>query len=334
MAAPGQSFMTQGAGAYFTNQTLSKELRSVAQPLARFRQFCRRDPQFGKRSGSKLLFNKLSNLAADASTGAIIAEGQPIPRDGFTTTQGECLAVPSGQGIPWTEEYEVQSEFEPRDPIESRAVDHMAKAMDYRASVPFTSAPVIYTPTGATSALRGYTLVEDGVADAVVGARAVELWDLKNIADIARSGRYGLDTGTVRYPPIPPYDGANYALIADVSLARAIKDDASWENAQFYGDPDKLFTGETGRIYGVRVIEENHLLDVLPNSAQGGQGIFIGDDPAIECVVTPEEVRIDIPRDFGRDLAMAWYYLGGFARIWDVATDGDNRIIRIDGAAS
>lgn len=327
MAVPGQSFGTQAAGAYFTNQTLSKELRSVAQPLARFRQFCRKDPQFGKRSGSKLLFNKLKNIGATASTGAIIGEGQPIPRDGFEITQGECIAIPSGQAIPWTEEYEVQSEFEPRDPIESRIVDHMAKSLDYRASEPFLNGEVVYTPlTGTTSSLH-----HDGTGGTIFD-RDFLLSDVKNMADTARSGRYEFSGGTERLPPMPPFDGQNYILLADVKLARGLKDDSSWESAQYYGDPEKLFSGETGRIYGVRVIEENHILDTFSGiSSNLAQGIFFGDDPAIECVVTPEEVRVDIPRDFGRDMAMAWYYLGGFSEVWSHATDGDNRMIRIGG---
>lgn len=329
----GQSFLTQAAGAYFTNQTLSRQLRAVAQPLARFRQFCRKDPQFGKRSGQKLLFNILANIGADPSTGAIIAEGQPIPRDGFQIFQRECIAIPSGQGIPWTEEFESMSEFEVRDPIESRAVDHMAKALDYRASIPFRQAEVVYAPTGSNLAPT-YSLLADATGGAITD-RNVTLFDVKNISDIMRSGRYNFDGGTVRLSPVPPYDGMNLMCVGSVQFCRALKEDSQWQNAQYYGDPEKLFSGEVGRIYGVRVVEENHIMSTLPTiTGFGGEAVFFGDDPAIECVVTPEEVRIDLPRDFGRDMAMAWYYLGGFARtITYTGTSGiqDNRIIRLYG---
>jgi len=50
-----------------------------------------------------------------------------------------------------------------------------------------------------------------------------------------------------------------------------------------------------------------------------GEGVFVGDDAVWEAIAVPEEVRINVPGDFGRDEATAWYYLGGFARIWDYA---------------
>jgi len=48
-------------------------------------------------------------------------------------------------------------------------------------------------------------------------------------------------------------------------------------------------------------------------------------------VATMEEIREAIPGDFGRDMALAWYYLGGFAHIWDynATTEPDNRVVRL-----
>lgn len=37
----------------------------------------------------------------------------------------------------------------------------------------------------------------------------------------------------------------------------------------------------------------------------------------MEFVVQPEEIHIELPREAGSDLAMAWYSLGGFSRAFD-----------------
>jgi hypothetical protein len=338
--------LTQDSGGFFTNQTLSRQLRSPGQPITRWRQLTKKDPQFGKRSGQKLLFNRVLNLKADPKNGALLAEGQPIPRDGFVISQGECLAQASGQGIPWTEEFQVQSEFDTNDPIESRALDHEVKALDYRAADPFLTCKYKYSPTGNPTegdqynqGNFGFTMTFDGTApnDAT---RSFRVWDFRNVADMMKNGRYrAVNTADVfarTVAPAPTWDGQSFLAVVSVEACRAIKEDPKWEEAQYYGDPEKLFTGEAGRLYGIRFIEENHVLKAIAgggmdvhNTDVAGEAMVIAKDPAMECVVTPEEIRIDIPRDFGRDQAMAWYYLGGWARIWDGDNKTDNRIVHM-----
>ena len=58
-------------------------MRAMGQPMVRYRQFCDKDPQYGKRSGQTLLFNKKSNASGTAIGGRIIGIGQPIPRCNF-----------------------------------------------------------------------------------------------------------------------------------------------------------------------------------------------------------------------------------------------------------
>jgi len=51
-------------------------------------------------------------------------------------------------------------------------------------------------------------------------------------------------------------------------------------------------------------------------SAAHGEAVFFGDDAVLEAVAIPEEVRYDLPKDFGRNKAVAWYGLLGFQIIW------------------
>ena len=333
----GQSFQTNSYGKFFAVPKLSKKLRAAAQPLMRWRQFTDKDDQFGKREGDTLLFDKILNVDAGAGAGAIIAEGQPIPRSAFKTVQSQVVAKPSGLAIGWTEELENFSEFDVRDPIKSRLVDYMAKALNFRAYEEFRTAPVQYL-VASTVGAGSFVLNPTGnTTPTHTTTGNVTLGDLRNIIDALKKGNYGAINSVAQVAaPCPTYDGANYMCIGSVDFCRAIKDDNEFEDAAKYGDPERLFSGEVGRIYGTRIVEDNHILGTLVLAASSttgkkGQAVFFGSEPVMEVVVVPEEVRIDLPADFNRDRAMAFYYLGGFSRVWNynVTTEPENRIVTL-----
>jgi len=129
---------------------------------------------------------------------------------------------------------------------------------------------------------------------------------------------------------IEKYEGENYVCIASVNAVRGLKDDSKWEDAAKYGDPERLFSGEVGRYYGVRFIEENNALsNILGSGAQYGEAVFFGADAVMEGIAIPEEVRAKTPTDYGRSKGLAWYFLGGFKKIWDYTDDGEYHIVHI-----
>lgn len=71
---------------------------------------------------------------------------------------------------------------------------------------------------------------------------------------------------------------------------------------------------------------------MLGSGTAFGEAVFFGGDAVREGIVIPEEIRIDLPKDFGRDQGIAWYYLGGFVKTWDYSTDGETRIIHVTSA--
>jgi len=91
-----------------------------------------------------------------------------------------------------------------------------------------------------------------------------------------------------------------------------------------------LAIGEVGKYYGCRFIEETNVLsNVIGTGSVFGESVFFGADAVREGIVIPEEIRMDIPKDFGRDQATAWYALLGFVKTWDFSTDGETRIIHV-----
>ena len=97
-----------------------------------------------------------------------------------------------------------------------------------------------------------------------------------------------------------------------------------------YTQPDRLIRGEVGRLYGCRVIETNHAAALDGNKVANtfGEAIIFGDDPLIEGVAVPEELRAKIPQDFGRDKSIGWYFLGGWKLTWRSGTTPANDVIR------
>lgn len=334
MASGGQSWFSNEVGKYLSNDTLSRKLRAFAQPTMRYRQFVERDQQFGKRSGQRLLFDKRTNLSSTGSDGALIPENEPIPRDRMLFLQGTVTAYESGRGVGWSELFQQFSEFETRDPISSALGDHMARALNYRAyNEGFNLGKIVYTPTGSDIAPTFYWSIT-GTAGAAA-SRDAQVLDLKNIVDAMREGVYGSGASPTGNNSAPAefWDGANMVAIGSVSWNRAIKDDPEYERAQYYGDPEKLFSGETGRIYATRNVEDNHIARRI--NGYGGEVTIIGADAVMEVTVTGEEIREALPADFGRDMAMAWYYLGGSSPIWSYgttsgdATESMNSIVRV-----
>src|SRR3990167_7522210 len=72
------------------------------------------------------------------------------------------------------------------------------------------------------------------------------------------------------------------------------------------------------------------------NDGLYGEACFFGADAVREGVAIPEEIRVGIPTDFGRDQAIAWYALLGFQQVWSQSgilngqADGQTRIITVD----
>ena len=88
--------------------------------------------------------------------------------------------------------------------------------------------------------------------------------------------------------------------------------------------------GEIGRYYDTRIVEENNALSrVLGSTAFAGEALFFGEDPIVEGVALPEEIRAKIPEDYGRSKGTAWLYLGGWSLTWDTAAAGEAKIVHV-----
>ena len=318
----GQKWSVSAEGGYFANPELSKKLRSAAQPMTKFRQFVRAEPGFGKGKGDTLYFNKVSNIQ---DKGGKLQELVRIPASKFLIRQGSVVVDEWGNSIPYTGKLEALSEFDLTNPIQRALRDDMAKSIDIAVATAFKLSKTCYIPTGAAAG----SWDNDGTPTASATSN-LTLFHIKEIVDALRSGVFGANT----YAPVAPYSGpdGDYIGLFSVKAARGIKDDPEFEEWAKYTQADRLFKGEIGRIYGVRVIETNHL-DALSNGVGTnsvlGEALIFGEDPVVEAVAVPEELRAKIAEDYGRDKGVAWYALLGWNIVWDATTDGETRVVRV-----
>lgn len=304
-----QSWVQGPRGGYLTSVELSRQVRVAAQNMQRFRQFVRPEAEFGRNMGDTLQFNKVSNLEG---SGRVIGETETVPTTQLTIYKDTVTAKEYTLGVDFTWTLEILAKLDIREIVINALKDDMAKTLDKAAADQFKATDLVYTPTG-TDLNKTSTLGTTGTP--VTATRNIAAWDIKNIVDEMRS--------TYR---MPYYDGRDYTAVATTTFLRGLKDDTEYVESVKYGDPDRFFSGECGRYYGTRFVEESNALN--GNRAGGlGEAVFFGQDPVVEIAVYPEEIQAKVGTDFGRDGALRWVWVGGFKRTWDFSSEGEARAV-------
>ena len=304
----GQLWVTNSLGGYFGSDELSKRVRHAAQTMQRFRQFTDIEAAHGKNSGDTVLFDKISNIA---TAGGSLTETSTIPKSNFTITQGSLVVNEWGNSIANTLKAKVLAEVSVPDAVTTVLRNDMAVVLDSEVAAHFQ--------TSDYKAMCINTATTTFSSAGTAGSSAVANMSDKNVRDIIDK---------MKILNIPKVNG-EYICVASTTSIRGLYDffEAKAQNTTMA----PLAIGEVGKYYGGRFIEETNVLSNVLNSVYG-EAVFFGADAVREGVVTPEEIRIDIPKDFGRDMATAWYALLGFVKTWDFTDDGETRIIHVSSA--
>lgn len=133
---------------------------------------------------------------------------------------------------------------------------------------------------------------------------------------------------------VPGWRGSEeYICLASTKALRGVKNDPEWRAWRTYINPgDAFLKGEVGSIENIRFIEVNHTNALSNAKGTGsvlGEAVFFGDDAVAMAVAMDPELRAAIPGNFGLSHAVAWVGLFEYGLIWDTATDGQARIIRL-----
>lgn len=314
----GQMYAVSTLGGNWAVPELTAKLRSVSQPMFRLRGLCDVKEAIGKGRGDTWLFDKAGNVAVQGGT---LVETQTIPETQFVTNQGTGTIYEYGNSVPFTGKLQALGKFEVESVTEQRLRDDMVKVLESAAGDQFTATEFI----AVCVATNTVAITTNGTATATATAN-LSAANVRTIVDFMKKKL------------VPKYDGRNYVCVASVEALAGLHADAGsggWVDVSKYTAEfaKNVISGEVGNFYNTRFLEETgYLSNSIGSGGKYGQAVFIGSDNVYEAVSIPEEIRVKVPADYGRDLGLAWYALLGFKKVWDYSVDGEQHIVFVTSA--
>ncbi len=328
----GQLWSVASEGGYFYSDELSDELRNALQPLTKFRQLADAEDgaEKGLHRGESFTWNVYSDIGTQGRT---LTENVPMPESNFTVAQRSLTITEAGNSVPYTGKLSSLGKHDVVTIIDKVLKNDARKYFDIEVWEEFNSTKLTVAPASGTST-TAVTLETTGTCT-VTNNVAMGADHVKAIVDVMKERN------------IPAFRNDDYAAISHPTTFRTFKNDL--EAIHQYTDRGlvHIFAGEMGRYEGCRFIEQNHIpkggaddsttFDAYSgtadawNNAKSSWAFFFGGDTVMEAMVVPEEMRARIPGDYGRAKGVAWYYLGGFGIVHDVAADA--RIVKWESAA-
>ena len=322
----GQIWGISSLGGYLYSRQLTNVLRMAVQPMVKFRQFAdvQDASQQGRRKGDTFTWDITSDVA---TPGTVLVETNTLPQTNFTLTQGTLTVTEAGNSVPYSEKLNNLSKFPVIRLIEKVLKNDATKAFDRLAWNQFNQTPLRIVGGGSTAAPT-IALTTNGTATGT-NTVAYSTGAAKLIVDLMKERN------------IPAYLGDDYYAIAWPTTLRGFKNNL--ETIHQYSDTGfkLIMNGEIGRYENTRYIEQTNI--VKGNSTDGisnGTGtwsagssdwiFFFGNDTVAEGITVEEEMRGQIPTDYGRSMGVAWYYLGGFGLVQTLASNA--RIVKWDSA--
>ena len=297
----------------YKSHALSKRLYQAAVEKATFVDHVRPVEGFGKKQGDTVTLTRVSRITEPTS--GKLTEGTRISEDTFALTTTSITVSEYGRAVPFTSLGDDLSFFDLENPIQQKLVEQQKLVLDAAAATQFKNAKIKYVPTG----LAANNITTNGTAGASATAN-LNLWHVEQICD------YLFDTLFA-----PTLEGDEYIGIFRTLGLRGIKQDPAWDEWHKYTDPQAKYTGEVGKLEGIRFIETNHnaALGKVGTSSVLGSGVVFGADAVAMAEVLTPELRAAIPSDFGRSKAVAWYGILEFGIIWDTGNAGQARIVHM-----
>jgi len=316
----GQLWATDTLGGYMYSDELSDVLRTVLQPLQRFRQFCDAQDASGKglNKGDEYSWNIYSDVA---TAGGELNETDVMPETNFTISKQTLTITEYGNSVPYTAKLDNLSKHPVKEIVNKALKNDANKAMEQAAHAQFDRTLIRVQPTSGNSA-TAITVTTNGAASQT-NAIALANTHVKLIVDEMKERN------------VPVYDGQNYFAVGRPSSFRAFKDDLEALHSYVNDGFGMILNGEVGRSYeGVRFFEQTGVASEGWSGGVSDAVYFFGEDTVAEAIAIPEEIRGKIPTDYGRSRGVAWYYLGGFGIVHRNTSDVyQSRIYKWDSAA-
>lgn len=293
----GQLWSVDAIGGFMYSDNLSQKLRSVLQPMTRFRQFGDVREAFGHGVGDNFNWNVYGDAADE---GGELQETETMPETNFTIEQNSLTITEYGNSVPFSKKLDDFSEHPVTEIIHKVLKNDARRALDRAVYNQFNLSPIRVTAASGTA----ITIQTDGTPNI---AHQAELGNdhVKAIADEMAERN------------IPTYDGTNYMSIFRPAALRSFKDDLEAIHQYTSEGWHVIMNGEKGRYEGIRFVEQTNI--AAADFTFSDRGFFFGADTVIEAFAVPEEIRGKLPGDYGRSRGVAWYAQLGYSIVHDTA---------------
>lgn len=309
----------------YKNHTMSNQLLLKSLGETKVAPFARPIKGVGKfkKKGETVNLPILKELPDPTS--AQLDEDTKIPIDKLELGNRTITLVEWGRGVEYTNLAQQFGKFDPADYLQKALMRQMDRALDTACADAFksTDVKVIFSPTSLT----GGTFDTDGTPSTTALVNLT--FDHMGVLADYLAG----DIHT------PPFEGDDYIMISCRKNLRGLKQDTLWQQIHMYLQKgDLFFKGEAGKAENIRCVQVDREAALANSASSGctimGEGVVFGDQ-AVGYVETESPQLYADPNfqaDFGRTKAIAWRGIYVYASIFDTASDGESKIIRIDSA--
>lgn len=232
------------------------------------------------------------------------------------------MIVEYGNSVPYTGKLEALGQIMIEPAVEQSLRDDMVKALESAAGAQYVNTEFI----AVMSATNNTVITTNGTATAVATADLTGA-NVRSVVDFMKKKL------------IPKFDGQSYICIASTAALSGMFGDTAaggWVDVSKYtvDFAKNIFNGEIGKYYNTRFVEETgYLSNTIGNGSTHGAAVFFGADAVYEAVAVPEELRVKVSIDYGRDQGLAWYFLGGWKTVWSyTGTPAEQHIVYVTSA--
>lgn len=320
-------FWTDIGAGVLANHQISDELLEVALGECKVVKFTH-DHGFGFKKNAGETVNLFHvNRLPDALNTALQEEGQ-IPMRMLSFGKRSLTLTEHGEGLQFSAKLEELSKFRPNAIMKKELTQSLERALDTEASRDgFLSADVkiCFSPTSLTGGVWSTTGLPGAVATAPL-----------TYEHCKKISAYMRDTIHVPYYRGTKGGGGEHfvALSCNTNIESLLQDTRIEKWQQHMQQGDMLYKGEMCMTSRIRWVEINRAMafsNLSGTSTVLGEAVVFGDEAVarIEAVTPHLRLNPNFGGRFATIMAMAWWGIYAFGPVWDSASDGKAKVVKI-----
>lgn len=316
-----------GAG-ILGNHQISDQILEVALGECKIVQYTH-DHGFGFKKNAGETVNLFHvNRLPDAASAVLEEEGQ-IPMRMLSFGKRSLTLTEHGEGLQFSAKLQELSKFKPDPIMRKELAASLERSLDTEAARDgFMSADVkiCFSPTSMTGGVWSVTGAAGAVATAPLTAD-----HCKKISAYMRD--------TIHVPFYKGSKGAGgteyyLALSCNTNIENLLLDSRVEKWQQYMREGGFLYKGEMCQTYKIKWLEINRamaLSNLSGTSTVLGEAVIFGDEAVarIEAVTPHLRLNPNFGGRFATMMAMAWWGIYAFGPVWDSASDGKAKMVKI-----